>query len=110
MKANRKPKYSLLSLRSLRCSSLNVAIGNGSVRSHLPALNRVVVVVGIEAAHGGELGARRLDVPRVVGAARLQRCRLTTPTPRRTESRVRLPQDRLLHRSIAPRGTAVGAD
>src|SRR5687768_9469256 len=80
----------------MACRSLDVDIVHAPVGRHLPALDGVVVINRVQAAHLDQGGQRRLDVAGLVGAPRLEDGLAPVPWPVEPEARVGEAEDRFL--------------
>src|SRR6516162_7637521 len=87
-----------------------IAVGNLPVTGDLPYLNRVVVIVRVDAAHGHELGQRRLHIAGLIRTSRGQERFAPIPLPGPSESCVRPWQDGRLEHGGCPALTAVDGD
>src|SRR5919206_1861892 len=77
-------------------------VHDSPVGADAPALDGIVVVEGIDAAHADDLIVRRLHVTGLVGRPALQHGRAAVPVPGQAEARERLRQDRLLETGFPP--------
>src|ERR1051325_2546060 len=87
---------------------LRMHVTHASAGQHLPALNRVVVIVRVEAALLYELFARWLNISAFIRAPGLQDGLASIPSPGMTEACVRVPEHRFIQASVRPVPAPIG--